>query len=345
MEGMESNDTAVDLATSTYGTNIERQMGVAEVVIAIIELMMAVALIFLNIIKIIVIPKVPDFNDISRVFYRALTVADLTIGITLLVLVPNYFTRKWIYGRISCILTGVILSQMPILSAATLCMLNMDRFFSIAKPLRYPTIMTEKRAIVIVCCTWAFLAITNVALIALNPKSWDIVRVEPLLICLVNFGEPSFLYRSLFIFAIAVWIPAAILITGYAHVIAITIRAKKETRRVMEAVSQAVHRSAEGEVATNNDFVAVESRMVRVFRALKPYKIPVLLTVVYMISWTPFTIARLYEAATASELPAWVTSLTTAMVLLNSVFNIFLYFAMNRNFRKNAKNLLLRCER
>ncbi|XP_028450398.1 alpha-1A adrenergic receptor [Perca flavescens] len=91
----------------------------------------------------------------TNYFIINLAIADLLLGTTVLPVsatleVLNY----WVFGRIFCDIWAAVDVLCCTASIMSLCVISIDRYIGVRYPLQYPTIVTEKRALLAMLGVW-----------------------------------------------------------------------------------------------------------------------------------------------------------------------------------------------
>jgi hypothetical protein len=107
-----------------------------------------------NILNLIVLPQLKNTNEATKVYLLALAILDLTTGLQISVFTLGAtIAGKWIFGRTLCVAIGVLIVTTTGTSFIVLCLISADRYLAITKPLRYPQLTSQKRAIAaIIAC-------------------------------------------------------------------------------------------------------------------------------------------------------------------------------------------------
>nr|XP_054752607.1 octopamine receptor beta-2R-like [Lytechinus pictus] len=304
----------------------------------------ATLIITTNIINLIVIPRLPDINEASKVFYNCLSVADLILGVVLLPALPSAILDGWPFGDVLCKIFGFGMTFVAGLSSASLLLLNLDRFFSIATPLRYMAIMDRKKAAIIAAslCLAEFLFLLIIMFV--NPFGVGIVEYSRLGACIMSFNEPNFVVYSLLIFTVCIWSFGPILAIMYARIICISRRHVRRIQ-VQELTNQRPISKFDGSDETGlqdcrtaqapNKKTAVNHRAIRM---------TLMVTGTYVVAWAPFTICQIYIAM-VTDVSIIIRALVCWPLLLNPLCNVIIYSVTKRSYRTLARNLLKGCLR
>lgn len=95
----------------------------------------------------------------TNYFIVNLAIADLLLGITVLPFSATLETlHYWPFGFAMCDIWASADVLWCTASIMTLCVISIDRYIGVTRPLQHSTIITERRAFVIIICVW-FLSI------------------------------------------------------------------------------------------------------------------------------------------------------------------------------------------
>ncbi|XP_063954097.1 beta-3 adrenergic receptor-like [Lytechinus pictus] len=293
-----------------------------------------------NILNLIVIPQLPDINEASKVFYNCLSLADILLGVVLLPALPSAIVGDWPFGDVVCKIFGFGMTLVAGLSSGSLLLLNLDRFLSIAYPLRYVVIMDRRKAIIIATSSGIAEATFLLAMLFANPLGPEIIQYSNLGGCIMTFYEPRFLGYSLAIFSVCIWSFIPTLVIVYARIICIS---KRHVRRiqVQELATRVstVGRSDEpGLIVEDRPFVVRKNVNHRAIR------MTLLVTGTYVAAWAPFTICQIYISL-RGDVSVIVRALVCWPLLLNPLCNVIIYSVTKRSYRILARNLLKVCLR
>ncbi|XP_030850162.1 trace amine-associated receptor 3-like [Strongylocentrotus purpuratus] len=300
----------------------------------------AVLIICTNILNLIVISRLPDISEASKVFYNCLSSADILLGVVLLPALPSVIVGDLPFGDVVCKIFGFGLTLAGCLSSASLMLLNLDRFFSIASPLRYTTIMDRRKAIIIATSSCIVEALFLLIITFVNPQGPRIIKYSKLGLCIITFKEPSFTAYSLAIFSLFIWSFIPILAILYSRIICISrrhvrcIQAQELTPRVSKVAG-----SDEPDLPDERPLVVKKNVNHKAIR------MTLLVTGTYVAAWAPYTICQIYRSMVTHDVSIIIRALVCWPLLLNPLCNVIIYSVMKRSYRTLARNLLKGCFR
>lgn len=184
------------------------------VIISIVFLSIIVGTVVGNILVCVAVCLVRKLRRPCNYLLVSLAVSDLCVAILVMPMATVYKIHgTWVFGRIMCniwVSFDVLCCTASILN---LCMISVDRYYAITKPLEYGVKRTPRRMILWVILVWCFAASISLPplLILGNEYTKEGENGEIVLVCLVsqNFGYQ--LYATMCSF----YIPLAVMILVY----------------------------------------------------------------------------------------------------------------------------------
>ncbi|XP_015229372.1 PREDICTED: beta-2 adrenergic receptor-like [Cyprinodon variegatus] len=117
---------------------------------------LVVAIVLGNVMVITAILRFQRLQTITNLFIASLAVADLIMGV---IVVPfsssNILLQSWKFGNFMCDFWTATDVLCVTASIETLCVIALDRYLAITRPLRYTTLLTRARAFMVVFVVWA----------------------------------------------------------------------------------------------------------------------------------------------------------------------------------------------
>ena len=136
----------------------------------------------LNPFYLLILRHVNSIQETTKVFLRAMTIADIGVGIS--VAIPatiSAFWGNWPFGEVVCAYQATSVIILFCLVLFSLLMVTVDRYISVVYALRYPSLVTVKRARIAVCCSGGlstFIAIVNGFI-----TTWEASYLSSVLVC------------------------------------------------------------------------------------------------------------------------------------------------------------------
>ncbi|KAK2166731.1 hypothetical protein LSH36_36g06037 [Paralvinella palmiformis] len=138
------------------GTALDIQFGRVEFLAPIAVLILFdLVVIFGNTLVILAVTTHVKLRTATNTFIISLAVADLLVGISVLPFSSaNEVLRYWPFGMTWCSIWLAIDVWMCTASILSLCAISLDRYLAISRPFRYPRLMSQSRASILVTLVW-----------------------------------------------------------------------------------------------------------------------------------------------------------------------------------------------
>uniref|UniRef100_A0A8C6SWT3 Adrenoceptor alpha 1Ba n=1 Tax=Neogobius melanostomus TaxID=47308 RepID=A0A8C6SWT3_9GOBI len=173
-----------------------------------------------NILVILAVVCNRHLRTATNYFIINLAIADLLLGTTVLpVSATVEVLDYWIFGQIFCDIWAAVDVLCCTASIMSLCVISIDRYIGVRYPLQYPSIVTERRALLAMLGIWALAIVISIGPLLgwKQPPSHDDT------VCLIT-EEPFYaLFSSLGSF----YIPLAIILAMYCRVYVVAKRTTK----------------------------------------------------------------------------------------------------------------------
>uniref|UniRef100_UPI003F7784AD Alpha-1A adrenergic receptor,Soluble cytochrome b562 n=1 Tax=Homo sapiens TaxID=9606 RepID=UPI003F7784AD len=170
-----------------------------------------------NILVILSVACHRHLHSVTHYYIVNLAVADLLLTSTVLPFSAIFeVLGYWAFGRVFCNIWAAVDVLCCTASIMGLCIISIDRYIGVSYPLRYPTIVTQRRGLMALLCVWALSLV-----ISIGPLfGWRQPAPEDETICQIN-EEPGYvLFSALGSF----YLPLAIILVMYCRVYVVAKR-------------------------------------------------------------------------------------------------------------------------
>ncbi|XP_030630993.1 opsin 4b [Chanos chanos] len=254
----------------------------------------------------------------ANMFIINLAVTDFLMCVTQ---TPVFFTtsmhKRWIFGEKACELYAFCGALFGICSMITLMVIAVDRYFVITRPLASIGVMSRKRAFIILAAAWAYSMGWS-----LPPFfGWSAYVPEGLLTsCSWDYMtfSPSVRAYTMLLFVFVFFIPLFIIIYCYFFI----FRAIRDTNRAVGKI--------------NGDGGGKDSikKFNRMQNEWKMAKIALIVILLYVISWSPYSCVALTAfAGYADMLTPYMNSVPAVIAKASAIHNPIIYAITHPKYR------------
>uniref|UniRef100_A0A3Q3LPK1 Alpha-1A adrenergic receptor n=1 Tax=Mastacembelus armatus TaxID=205130 RepID=A0A3Q3LPK1_9TELE len=282
-------------------------------------------------------------RTVTHYFIVNLAVADLLLSATVLPFSAIFeILDRWVFGRSLCNVWAAVDVLCCTASIMSLCVISVDRYIGVSYPLRYPAIMTKRRALLAVMLLWVLSVF-----ISIGPLfGWKEPAPEDESICKIT-EEPAY---AIFSAVGSFYLPLAIILVMYCRVYVVAHResqglreGQKTEKSDSERVTLRIHRGnttvSEDEALRSRTHFAL--RLLKFSREKKAAKTLGIVVGCFVLCWLPFflvlPIGSMFPAYRPSDT---VFKITFWLGYFNSCINPIIYPCSNQEFKKAFQSLL-----
>ncbi|XP_039627774.1 5-hydroxytryptamine receptor 7-like [Polypterus senegalus] len=336
-----ANDTRCGEQILNYG-NIEK------VVIGGILTMLTLLTVAGNCLVVISVCFVKKLRQPSNYLIVSLALADLSVAVAVMpfVSVTDLIGGQWIFGQFFCNVFIAMDVMCCTASIMTLCVISIDRYLGITRPLTYPVRQNGRCMAKMILCVWLLSAS-----ITLPPLFGWAQNVNDNQVCLISQDFGYTIYST----AVAFYIPMSVMLMMYYRIYkAAKKSAAKHTfsgfprpeEGGIDCVTGVIKIHKESEDCTNfSRLLKHDRKNISIFK--REQKAATTLGIIvgaFTVCWLPFFLlstARPFICGIeCSCIPLWVERTFLWLGYANSLFNPFIYAFFNRDLRTTYRNLL-----
>ncbi|XP_041874878.1 5-hydroxytryptamine receptor 7 isoform X1 [Corvus kubaryi] len=301
-----------------------------------------------NCLVVISVCFVKKLRQPSNYLIVSLALADLSVALAVMpfVSVTDLIGGEWIFGRLFCNVFIAMDVMCCTASIMTLCVISIDRYLGITRPLTYPVRQNGKCMAKMILCVWLLSAS-----ITIPPLFGWAQNVNDEKVCLISQDFGYTIYST----AVAFYIPMSVMLFMYYQIYKAARRSAAKHKftgfpRLEEiegiSVNGVVKLHKESEECTNfSRLLKHDKKNISIFK--REQKAATTLGIIvgaFTVCWLPFFLlstARPFICGTAcSCIPLWVERTFLWLGYANSLINPFIYAFFNRDLRTTYRNLL-----
>ncbi|KAM6441705.1 5-hydroxytryptamine receptor 7 [Liasis olivaceus] len=340
--GDAGNDTQCGEQILSYG-NVEK------VVIGAALTLITLLTIAGNCLVVISVCFVKKLRQPSNYLIVSLALADLSVAVAVMpfVSVTDLIGGEWIFGSVFCNVFIAMDVMCCTASIMTLCVISIDRYLGITRPLTYPVRQNGKCMAKMILCVWLLSAS-----ITWPPLFGWAQNINDDKVCLISQDFGYTIYST----AVAFYIPMSVMLFMYYQIYKAAKKSaakhkfagfpRPDEREGMVSANGVVKLHKESEECTNfSRLLKHERKNISIFK--REQKAATTLGIIvgaFTVCWLPFFIlstARPFICGTScSCIPLWVERTFLWLGYANSLINPFIYAFFNRDLRTTYRNLL-----
>lgn len=264
----------------------------------------------------------------SNFFLFNLALTDLLTGIIVIPFcVAALIEGDWIFGGSWCRATAFVYYSLAIVGLETLTFISWDRYYAVFYPLKYEVNVTPKRVCSAIALCWMWAVVFTIPCAMLGWFKYG----EYESMCTFNLSgtgdkwKTRVLTYGILTIVLCVLFPTAVIIFCYLRIFSVV---RQQGRRVNTATPRELNNS-------NSRRYAWKRSRFKGFRTIT------LLVVLFILSWTPFSVTRLLKAITWNHeiVPAVADTFASVMSLFSTAANPVAYSLFRKDFRRAFKRL------
>ncbi|XP_010795024.1 alpha-1D adrenergic receptor-like [Notothenia coriiceps] len=247
-----------------------------------------------NILVILSVVCNKHLQTVTNFFIVNLAIADLLLSIIVLPFSASLEVLGcWVFGRVFCNIWAAVDVLCCTASILSLCVISIDRYIGVKHCLKYPTIMTERKAVAILVLVWVSSTVISVGPLL----GWKEPPPVDERICKIT-EEPGYaLFSSLFSF----YLPLMVILIMYFRVYVVARRTtksleagvKRERNKSIEVVlrihCRSVLEDARPSSSKNHPFrSSLSVRLMKFSREKKAAKTLAIVVGMFILCWMPF---------------------------------------------------------
>ncbi|XP_023238604.1 tyramine/octopamine receptor-like [Centruroides sculpturatus] len=280
-----------------------------------------------NILVIEVVAKFRRLRTVPNFLLAGLATADIAVALLVMPLLIVYdVERKWRFGSIAChfwISCDVMCCTASILH---LCVIALDRFFAITRPLRYRSLISKRLVTLVIMSIWLFSATISFIPIFLGWYS-DGSDPEDITECSLRVNPIYAIVSSCFSF----YLPLPVMFYVYIRILIIAEHQAREIKQ-LELSLQATNQNVRKCLRRKSKQLITDTKAIRTLGIIMG---------VFCICWLPFFLMYIIlPYCERCDVSYEVRSAITWLGYFNSFFNPCIYAFLNKDFKEAFRRVL-----
>nr|XP_006815470.1 PREDICTED: 5-hydroxytryptamine receptor 1-like [Saccoglossus kowalevskii] len=318
------------------------------IVLSTLALSMVVILTIVgNVLVLLAVAMERSLRSVTHYFIVNLAVADLLLGTTVLPFSATYeIIPYWPFGPAFCDVWAAVDVLCCTASINSLCVISIDRYIGVTRPLQHNMIMTKKRAAIVMALVWIF----SVAISAGPLFGWRPPTKDPNICPLTDSLD-----YVLFSVAGSFYIPLIIILVLYYRIYREAIiqtrslmAGEKSTGKGKNDITLRIH-TAQPRTINNarknrskSQTTGLTQKLQRFNKEKKAAKTLGIVVGVFIVCWLPFFMLLPITSICGKSCfpPELVFKIAFWLGYCNSCLNPIIYALSNRSFKRAFKRIL-----
>ena len=274
-----------------------------------------------NLLVLIIVWRTSKLHEPNYFFLCSLSVADLLVGLIYCpLLIVSVVKQYWVFGNLMCHVHAVTVGISLNASLMNLCVISVDRYYFITRPLRYRDIVTRRRTVISIVFVWFHSVFWAIAPLF----GWgEYVYEASTATCKPNWNGEGLGDRSyaLCLAVICFLVPVLVMIFAYSMIYK---TARKQLRNIQIPGGVTYEQSTERNKASKTVLMIIGA---------------------FFLCWSVYTSVSLWKLfASLTDLPPRLVRIGIYLAVSNSCLNFYIYAVRDKVFRKGLKRLLVLCQ-
>ncbi|CAB3408592.1 unnamed protein product [Caenorhabditis bovis] len=270
-----------------------------------------------------------------------LGLTDFLVGVIVLPMgAVHLIYRRWIFGRFLCRLWVAADVTFCTCSVVTICVISVDRYLAVTRPLRYKSIVTKTKVIIVMTTIWMFSSS-----ILLTTVRWEQPECYDDSICFAG-NEIRYLAHSV---VFAFFLPASVTLTLYWCIYKLARNRQKAldrgflmilgqnmnflTNTLSQQTTLRVH------FGKTNGMVEHQRRVLRTHERIA--KTLGVVSCSFLFCWLPFFSLYLTNYKCSGCIPSIAIDIASWLGYCNSMLNPIIYSFTVKEFKRSAFRLVV----